>query len=132
LTPADIRLKELAEPFKYERELAFFVVNLGRSREEFEDFTEKEKLFIQKEYETKFINDTTWTRNAVLNGVSNAMRKKGAKFIDLFKRKNPRADIEFNENAINTILDMEKKKGKSWVQKIYEKMGFKPSKEGGR
>lgn len=100
-------------------ELAFFVVEVGMSKAEYEQLTETEKMFIRKRHEQKFINETTWLRNAVLNAVNNALRKKGKKFIDLFPKAPKKADKEYNENAIKTILEMEEKKGKGWVEKIY-------------
>ncbi|KIO62139.1 hypothetical protein B4065_3359 [Caldibacillus thermoamylovorans] len=126
-----MRIAKLAEPFQNEMELAFFVVEIGMSKKEYESLTETEKMFIRKRHEQKFINETTWARNAVLNGVNNAMRKKGKKFIDLFPKKQPRADKEYNENAVKTILTMEEKKGKVWVDLIYKRNGQKPPQKGG-
>lgn len=85
--------------------------------------TEKEKLFIRKAHEQKFVSDTTWMRNAVLNAEANINRGKNKKFIDLFPKKQ-KADIEYNENAIQTINEMEREQGKSWVEKIYKANGM--------
>lgn len=85
--------------------------------------TEKEKLFIRKAHEQKFVSDTTWMRNAVLNAEANINRGKNKKFIDLFP-KTQKADIEYNENAIQTINEMEREQGKSWVEKIYKANGM--------
>lgn len=102
------------------------------SKQEYETLTETEKLFIVKEHENKFMSSTTWMRNAVLNGVANAMRKKGKKFIELFPtKKQSRADVDYNKDALKKVEDMEAKKGKGWVRKIYDKLGIKPSKKGG-
>ncbi|CAG9621091.1 phenylalanine racemase [Sutcliffiella rhizosphaerae] len=130
-TPNDLRLKKLAEPFLEEKELAFFVVHIGLSPKDYSQLTNLEKLFISKEYENKFISSTTWTRNAVLNGVANARRNKGKKFIDLFPKKQAKADLEYNENVIEAISRMENKNGKGWVDRVYEKLGFKDFKKGG-
>lgn len=94
------------------------------SRAEFDMLTEKEKMFIRKEHENKFISDTTWLRNAVLNAEANVNRKKGKKFIDLFPKKQ-KADKEYNQNAIETVLEIERIKGKSWVDKVYSANGMK-------
>lgn len=119
-THDDIRKAELAKNFSYERDLAFFVVQIGMSRKEFDKLTEKEKMFIKKEHENKFISETTWFRNAVLNAEANANRKKSAKFIELFPKKQAKADKEYNEDAIQIILEMENKNGKTWVEKVYK------------
>lgn len=129
-TPADIRKAELAKDFSYERDLAFFIVQIGMSHKEFNTLTEKEKLFIRKEHENKFLHDMTWFRNAVLNAEGNANRKKGKKFIDLFPKKAPKADKEYNEDAVQTILEIEIKNGKSWVEKVYRANGVSPQKGG--
>lgn len=93
------------------------------SLSDYYSLTEKEKLFIRKAHEQKFVSDTTWTRNAVLNAEANINRGKNKKFIDLFP-KTQKADIEYNENAIQTINEMEREQGKSWVEKIYKANGM--------
>ncbi|MED3623264.1 phenylalanine racemase [Neobacillus thermocopriae] len=124
-------MQKLAEPFQDEMELAFFVVEIGMSKSEYEQLTETEKMFIRKRHEQKFINETTWMRNALLNAVNNALRKKGKKFIDLFPKAPKKADKEYNENAVKTILEMEEKNGKGWVDRIYKANGMKTPKKGG-
>lgn len=123
-TPYELKLQKLAEPYSYEMDLAFFVVQVGMTKNEFDTLSEKEKLFIRKAHENKFVSDTTWMRNAFLNAEANINRKKNKKFIELFP-KNQKADIEYNENAIQTITEMEEEKGKSWVDKIFKANGMK-------
>lgn len=130
-TPADIRKAELAKDFSYEMDLAFFVVQIGIPPSEYEKLTEKEKMFIKKEHENKFIHDTTWMRNAVLNAEANINKKKGKKFIDLFPKKAHKVDKQYNENAVETVLAMEKQKGKSWVERIFKANRIKSPKKGG-
>ncbi|MGM0239865.1 phenylalanine racemase [Enterococcus sp. AZ103] len=112
-------------------DLAFFVVNFGYTKEEYQQLTETEKLFIQKEYERKTINDATYMRDAVFNAVSNALRKKGAKFQELFKKKQSKADVEFNESAVDVVLSLEERDGKSWVDKVYAANGLRKPMRGG-
>ena len=130
-TPADIRKAELAKDFSYEMDLAFFVVNFNMSPSHFNLLTEKEKMFIRKEHENKFIHDTTWMRNAVLNAEANINKKKGKKFIDLFPKKAHKVDKQYNETAVETVLAMEKQKGKSWVERIFKANRIKSPKKGG-
>lgn len=106
-------------------ELAFFVVEIGLSVSEYRSLTDTEKMLIKKRHEQKFINDITWMRNAVLNAVNNALRKKRQRFIELFPKKQIKADKEYNENAIKIIHELEEKEGKSWVDKVYKEAGMK-------
>ena len=122
---------ELAKPFSDEMDLAFFVVNFGYSKSEYQELTEAEKLFIRKEHEKKSINDTTYIRDAVFNAVTNALRKKGSRFQELFKKRPARADKEFNQEAMSIVLEVEERDGKSWVDKIYQANGIKTPKSGG-
>ena len=87
--------------------------------------TETEKMFIRKAHEQKFISDTTWKRNAVLNAEANVNRGKNKKFIDLFPKQQARADKDYNENAIAVIEEMEREQGKSWVDKVFQANGMK-------
>lgn len=87
--------------------------------------TELEKAFIRKEYESKVIFENTQRRDAVFNAYVNANRKKNSKFQPLYKKKQEKADVEFNKNAVKTIEEIEKRDGKSWVQKIYKAAGLK-------
>ena len=87
--------------------------------------TETEKMFIRKAHEQKFMRDTTWTRNAVLNAEANVNRGKNKKFIDLFPKQQARADKDYNENAIAVIEEMEREQGKSWVDKVFQANGMK-------
>lgn len=87
---------------------------------------------MRKEYESKLVTDMTHIRNAVLNAVNNALRSKNKKFIELFKKKNEKADKEYNLKAIDVILEIEERNGKGWVDKILKASGFKkPQKKEG-
>ncbi|QBX91075.1 phenylalanine racemase [Phage Altai3] len=118
-------MAELASSYSRERELAFFVVNFGFTKRDYNELTEVEKAFIYKAYETKLVTEMTHLRNAVLNAINNAFRKKNKKFIELFKRKQAKADKEYNENAVKIITEMEKRDGKSWIDRIYKEAGLK-------
>lgn len=67
----------------------------------------------------------THLRNAVLNAINNALRKKGKRFIDLFNKKNVKVDVEFNENAIEIIQEIEETEGKGWVDLLYERANLR-------
>lgn len=113
------------------RDFAFFVANFSYSKHDYDQLSEMEKMFIRKAYETKLVNDMTFMRNAHLNAIANSKRKKAAKFIELFTKKRKKVDKAYNKNAESTIMDVEKKEGKSWVDKLYAGIGRKrPVKKG--
>lgn len=106
-------------------DFAFYVVNFGYSREDYEQLTPRDVAFIRKAYETKTVQETTLLRNAVLNAVSNALRKKNARFQKLWKKVQKPLDKEKARNDAEIIFETEEKEGKSWVDKIYEANGLR-------
>lgn len=123
-TPDQIsRLKEAA-PFTQEMELAFFVVHFGMSKRDFLELTETEKAFIRKEFETHTVTKYTHYRNAMYNALANSKRKKRAKFIELFTKRRPKANKEYNLQAVNLVKRIEEKEGKNWVAEIYRQNGL--------
>ena len=60
-------------------DFAFFAVNFHYSKADYMALTPAEKAFIYKAWEDKTVSDTTLIRDAVLNAVSNALRKKKRK-----------------------------------------------------
>ncbi|HFH7049577.1 TPA: hypothetical protein ACGMJ7_002052 [Streptococcus agalactiae] len=67
-------------------------------------------------------------RNAVLNAVSNAMRKKSAKFVDLWKRQQQPANMEIVNAHLEIVSISEETEGKSWVDAIYKANNLKTPK----
>ena len=106
-------------------DFAFYVVNFGYSREDYEQLTPRDVAFIRKAYETKTVKETTYLRNAVLNAVSNALRKKNARFQKFWKKVQKPLDKEKARNDAEIIFETEEKEGKSWVDKIYEANGLR-------
>lgn len=113
------------------RSFAFFVVNFGYTKTDYNQLTELEKSFIYKAYETREVHFFTFLRNAMYNALVNSKRRKNKRFVELFKKKQPKVDKNFNKTATQTILAVEEKEGKSWVDKVYAKLGKKkPLKKG--
>lgn len=104
-------------------DMAFFVVEIGLSKKEFDSLTEVEKMFLRKAHENKFIKNKEWDRNASLNAEINANRGKNKQFVPLFPKSN-KADIEYNEIAIQNINEIEETKGKGWVDQVYKANGM--------
>lgn len=112
-------------------DFAFFAVNFGYSKADYEALTPSEVAFIYKAWENKIVSDTTHLRNAVFNAVANVMRKKGKKFQELWKKKAQKIDKEAVKNNMEAIHEIEEKEGKSWIDKIYKANGFQMKKKGG-
>lgn len=115
----DEEYDELAKDYLNEIDFAFFVVNFGYTKSDYNQLTPTEKLFIYKAYENKVVGDTTLIRNAVLNATVNANRKKNKKFIELFKKKNKQVDKQVIEDNISVIKEVEEKEGRDWINKLY-------------
>ena len=63
-------------------------------------------------------------RNAVLNAVSNALRKKNARFRELWKKVARPIDKNLAEENLKIVQEIEEKEGKGWVDKILRANGF--------
>ena len=124
LNPEQERKNELAKPFHDEMELAFFVVEIGMSPSEYRQLTEVEKSFIKKQHETNTVTFFEYTSDAVFMGEINANRKKNASFKTMFKKKQAKANKEYNENATKLVFEIEEKETKSWVDLVYKKNGL--------
>ena len=117
-----------AEQYQNDIDFAFFFVNFGTSKSEYLDLTRREKAFIIKAWEDKLIRETTYNRNATLNAVSNALRKKSARFVELWKKAQQPVDIEMVATHLEIIERVEEADGKSWVDAIYKANGMKKPK----
>ena len=113
----------MARDYQDEIDLAFFVVNFGYTKADYEALTKKEKAFIYKAWENKIVSETTHISNAVTVAVSNAYRKKNKKPIQLWKKRQVKIDSSDMRGLIVRMRDREESVGKSWVDKIYRANG---------
>ena len=120
----------LAEPYRKDIDFAFFAVYFGYSKSDYEELTPRETAFIRKAWEDKRVSESTLIRNAVLNAVSNALRKKNARFRELWKKAGIPVDKEKAQDNLKTVYEIEEKEGKGWIEKIYAANGLKLRKEG--
>lgn len=67
-------------------------------------------------------------RNAVLNAVSNALRKKNARFRELWKKIQAPVDMELARENLRIVTEIEEKEGKGWVDKILQANGIRREK----
>lgn len=115
----------MAKPWQDAMDFAFFVVNFHYTRADYDALTAVEKAFIYKAYETKVVRDSNIERDAVLNAVANAHRKKGKQVQALWKKRPKKADMVVVMENINLVHEIEKGE-KNWIDKIYEANGMKP------
>ncbi len=98
-------------------DFAFFVTHFGYTKADYNQLTYRDKVFITKAYEDMVVSWTTYIRNAVLNGVSNALRKKNQSFRPLWKKTAAKADKAVIQDNLHTILQIEQNE-KEWIDKI--------------
>lgn len=115
----------MAKPYRNVIDFAFFAVNFHYSKADYMALTPTEKAFIYKAWEEKTVSDSTLIRDAVLNAVSNALRKKHSPFKKLWKKLQQKADVQKARNDIQTVLEIEEKEGKGWVERVHKAAGLK-------
>ncbi len=116
------KIAENAKPYLDDMDFAFFCVNFGYSKADYNALTPKEKAFIMKAYENKTVRESTLLRDAVLNAVSNAFRKKGKSFKKLWKKLSQPISEEQLEEDFTIINEVEKREGKAWIELLYRGM----------
>lgn len=114
----------MAKPYQDQIDFAFFVVNFGYSKEDYNALSETEKLFIRKAWENYTVSWSTLVRDAVFNGVGNALRKKGKRFQKLWKKRARKADKDLIRENTKTIMEIEEHE-KGWIDRIYKANGMK-------
>ena len=92
-------------------DFAFFAVNFHYSRADYNALTPTEKAFIYKAWEDKTVSDSTLIRDAVLNAVSNALRKKNSRFKKLWRKLQGKSDKEKAESDIQIVNEIKEKVG---------------------
>lgn len=116
------KIAESAKPYLDDMDFAFFCVNFGYSKADYNALTPKEKAFIMKAYENKTVRESTLLRDAVLNAVSNVFRKKGKAFKKLWKKLSQPISEEQLEEDFTIINEVEKREGKAWIELLYRGM----------
>lgn len=114
----DAAYAELAGPYQDDMDFAFFVVHFGYNRVEYDMLTKRQRAFILKAWEDKTVQESTLLRNAALNAVTNAMRKKGKPFCVLWKKKQQKADIEIVQEQMRIAREVDEKDGGAWIDKL--------------
>lgn len=107
-----------AKPYRKDMDFAFFAVNFGYSKSDYESLTPREKAFIYKAWENKRVADSYSIYNACNAAFFNATRSKRQRPMKLFKRKIQVDEKLLNENK-KIIMQAEKNDG-DWIARIYE------------
>lgn len=114
----DSEYAKLAKSYRDDIDFAFFVVEFGFSRQEYESLTEREIYFIRKAWENREVRNTNLINMAVSNALANLHRKKGKPPIPLWK-KSSSFDKQKAKDGIKVIEEIEARDGKNWVQKLW-------------
>lgn len=117
------------EPYRRDIDFAFFAVNFGYSKKDYEELTPREVFFIRKAWEDKLVTDSYMTYNAVFTATYNVTRKKNKKALKLWKKsKVQKADTETVHDNLQIVHEVEGKEGKGWIDRILEANGMKRKK----
>lgn len=117
-----------AEPYLNDIGFAFFAVNFGYSKADYDALTPREIAFIYKAWENKKVSDSLSIYNSVFTAVFNANRSKKQRALKLFKKRN-----EYDENVLDEnkkIIEQTSKNDGDWISKIYEANNLKIKKGG--
>lgn len=122
----DEEYNKIAKPYLSDIDFAFFVVNFGYSKSEYEQLTPREKVFIRKAWENKMVTDTTNLYRAVYTATYNVNRPKRKKAMKLWIKKSVRkADMNVINEHMSIIRENDRIEGKGWVDLIYQQNGKK-------
>lgn len=123
----DPEYQQIAEPYRNDMDFAFFAVNFGYSKADYDALTLKEKTFIYKAWETREISRMMLVYNAVFTATYNVNRRKNKRAIDpLKRRKSKKADMETVSANLKIARQVATMEGTAWVDKIYRANGLKP------
>lgn len=123
---SDKEYEELAREYQYEIDLAFFVVNFGFTKKDYNELTNREIQFIKKAYENKLVSDGYSMYNACFTAFYNVNRRKNKRPLKLFnKKKVSKGDLDSIKTNLEIIEEVDKKEGKSWVEAIYKANGIR-------
>lgn len=119
--------QQIAEPYRNDMDFAFFAVNFGYSKADYDALTLREKAFIYKAWETREISLIMSVYNAAFAAFYNVNRKKGKRALEpLKRRKSKKADMETVSANLKIAKQVATKEGTAWADKIYRANGLKP------
>lgn len=104
-------------------DFAFFAVNFGYSKSDYEQLTPREVRFIYKAYEDMVVSQSYRIYNAVYTAFYNANRPKKKRALKLFKKKGTNISEEQRKDTLDAVLESQKNDG-NWVARLYKENGF--------
>lgn len=117
-----------AEPYRNDMDFAFFVVNFGYSKADYDALTPRQIAFIYKAWENKKVSDSYNIYNSVFTAFYNVNRSKKQRALRLWKKRNEYDEKILEENK-KIIIESEKNDG-DWISKIYRENNM-PFRKGG-
>lgn len=112
---------KIAEPYLNDIDFAFFVVNFGYTKADYEALTRREIAFIKKEWENKLISDSYNMYNAMFKASYNVQRPKRKRALKLWqKSRTKKADMEVVKDNLRIVKETEDREGIAWVKQIYK------------
>lgn len=117
----DPEYDEIAKPYRKEIDFAFFVVNFGYSKSDYEALTQREKMFIYKAWENKQISEMSNIYQAAFTAHYNVGRPRNKRALKLLKKKKQRkANMETISENLNIIKENKEKEGNAWIERVYK------------
>lgn len=83
-----------ARHYSKEMDLAFFIVNFGYTKADYQALTPRERAFVYRAWEDKLVRESQLNHDASLLAYVNANRKKGRKAQPLWRKQADRIDPE--------------------------------------
>ena len=113
-----------AKPYRNDMDFAFFAVNFGYSRADYNALTPKDKAFIMKAYEDHIVSQSYRIYNAVYTAFYNVNRPKRKRALKLFKKKcSAKVDKATQQENLETVMESQKNDD-DWVARLYKENGF--------
>lgn len=120
--PDEEYVKE-AKPYRNDMDFAFFAVNFGYTKADYNALTPREVRFIYKAYEDRIVSQSYLIYNAVYTAFYNVNRSKRKRALKLFKKKAARVDKATQQENLEAVMESQKNDG-DWVARLYKENGF--------
>ncbi len=119
-----------SKPYRNDMDFAFFAVNFGYTRAQFNALTPREIAFLYKAYEDSFVSRSYQLYNACFTAFYNANRGKKRRALKLFRRAHSEAaDKEKIKENLAAVEESNRNDG-DWLGRLYRENGYLISKGG--
>lgn len=114
----DTEYERIAEPYHDDLDFAFFVVEFGYTRADYDALTPRQIAFIRRAWESREVRRTSLINMAVNNSLANSHRKKGKPYIKLWQKQES-FDVDKAKDGVRIVEEIEKRDGKGWIKKLW-------------